>query len=356
MTNVCGTGDWNGPKPGDPDNNSILSASPAFGGIDVSWTLPTVNGFAVAHVIVYRGLLETFDAAIQIAVAGGDSYYDKLDGNYTYYYWIRIVSINGTNGELIGPASAVARPTIEQTIEQLTGKINEGILSQSLKAELDKISILRADLLSEITARENSSITLAQALADVDAGVAVALSFVGQEISTRTTNDAALAETLNLTAVTLGDNIAAATTALQTIITTVDGKVTDIGALYTAQVTVNGLVGGFGVYNDGVLVEAGFDVDRFWVGRSEGDKRKPFIIENDEVFINQAVIQDASIDTAKIKDAAITSAKIGSLALVGSGNFAVKSSLTGARMEMDNETIQVFDVNGTLRVKIGKLE
>lgn len=321
MTNVCGTGGWGGPKPGDPDNVSILTATPAFGGIDVSWTLPTVNSFAVAHVVLYRGLLDTFDAALQLVVVGGDSYYDKIDTNYRYYYWITIVSINGTVGELIGPASAVARSTIEQTIEQLTGKIDAGVLSQSLKAELDKISILRTDLLSEITARENSSITLAQALADVDAGVAEALSFVGQEISTRTTNDAALAETLNLTAVTLGDNIAAATTALQTTITTVDGKVTDIGALYTAKVQVNGLIGGFGVYNNGSVVQAGFDVDTFWVGRTQANKKKPFIINaSGDTYIDSAFISTLTADKLTAGSSAVASGKTFGLATANTIN------------------------------------
>lgn len=340
MTNVCGTGGWSGPKPGDPDNNSVLTATPAFGGIDVSWSMPTTNSFAVSQVLIYRGLLPTFNGAIQIAVSGGNQYYDKVNGQYEYYYWIRIVSINGTEGELIGPASAVARPLIGDLIEQLTGQIDSGSLAQSLKDDLSKISILRADLLNEITARENSNVTLAQALTDVDAGVAEALTFVSQEISTRTSNDAALAEALNLTAVTLGNDFALATTALTTSIDAVTGTV---GAMYTAKVNVNGLIGGFGLANDGATVEAGFDVDRFWVGKSSTNAAweintayalntvvtglgynwkcllahtssqsiglpaavvpsntywtrltktlvKPFIIENDEVFIDQAVI------------------------------------------------------------------
>ena len=67
-------------------------------------------------------------------------------------------------------------------------------------------------------------------------------------------------------------------------------------ALYTAKVDVNGLVGGFGIYNDGVVVEAGFDVDKFWVGRSGPDKIKPFIINNDTVYINNAVIANLTAD------------------------------------------------------------
>lgn len=305
MPGVCGTGDWSGPKPGDPDNNSILSATPAFGGIDVSWTYPSTNPFAVAHVLVYRGVSADYMGAIYLATVSGSMYYDKTDIEMPieYFYWIRLVSINGTYGELIGPASAVARPSIERTIEQLTGKIDAGVLAQSLRAELDQISILNGNLLEEITARENGEITLAQALADVDGGVAQALTFIHEEISSRVTADSAQAENLNLVAATLGDEMAAATTSMTAEIDAMTGTV---NAMYTAKVNVNGLIGGFGLANNGAEVEAGFDVDMFWVGRTNTNKVKPFIIANDVVYINKARIRDADIDTLKIAGNAVT--------------------------------------------------
>lgn len=303
--NVCGTGGWSGPKPGDPDNNSILSATPAFGGIDVSWTYPSTNPFAVAHVLVYRGVSADYMGAIYLATVSGSLYYDKTDIEMPieYFYWIRLVSINGTYGELIGPASAVARPSIERTIEQLTGKIDAGVLAQSLRAELDQISILNGNLLDEITARENGEITLAQALADVDGGVAQALTFIHEEISSRVTADSAQAENLNLVAATLGDEMAAVTTSMTAEIDAVTGTV---NAMYTAKVNVNGLIGGFGLANNGTTVQAGFDVDTFWVGRTNGDKVKPFVIIDGVVYMDDVRIRTASIGTLKIADNAVT--------------------------------------------------
>ena len=55
-TGTCGVGGWGGPLPGDPDNNSVLTATPAFGGIDVSWSYPGTNPQAVAHTVLYRGV------------------------------------------------------------------------------------------------------------------------------------------------------------------------------------------------------------------------------------------------------------------------------------------------------------
>jgi hypothetical protein len=71
--------------------------------------------------------------------------------------------------------------------------------------------------------------------------------------------------------------------------------------------------------------------------------------------ITAAKIEDAAITTAKIGDAQITAAKIQSLSLVGESNFEVKTATTGARIEMTNKGIKVFDASGTLRVHIGDL-
>lgn len=56
-----------------------------------------------------------------------------------------------------------------------------------------------------------------------------------------------------------------------------------------------------------------------------------------------------------IANAAIGAAQIGSIALVGTSNFSVKSGTVGARTEMDSRVIKVFDDNGVLRVKLGDL-
>jgi hypothetical protein len=64
---------------------------------------------------------------------------------------------------------------------------------------------------------------------------------------------------------------------------------------------------------------------------------------------------DMSNVSTVIANAAIGAAQIGSLALVGSNNFSVRTALSGARMEMDSRAIKVFDENGVLRVQMGDL-
>ena len=52
---------------------------------------------------------------------------------------------------------------------------------------------------------------------------------------------------------------------------------------------------------------------------------------------------------------AIKAAQIGSIALVGTSNFSVKTATSGNRMEMDSQVIKVFDSAGVVRVKLGNL-
>jgi len=361
-TGHCGTGGWAGPLPGDPDNNAILAAESVFGGILVSWTLPGLNPHAVAYVELYVNTTPFFASASLLKTVADTEYYDRRDTGATYYYWIRIVSINGTRGEPIGYVSAVAKPLIEDMIELLTEQIDAGLLAQSLKTDLAQISILNANLANEITARENGEITLAEAIAAAEAGVAEALTFINTEITSRTAADAAIAESLTLVAATLGDDIAAVQT---TLTASVDALTGDVYSMYTAKLTVNGLVGGFGIVNDGDEVEAGFDVDTFWIGRTSADKRKPFIVDDGVVYIdegainkltfsklrdesglflvedgrikaqyikaNSASIEDLSVTTAKLANAAITEAKIGTAAITEAkiGTAAITNAKLG---------------------------
>jgi hypothetical protein len=309
-TNFCGTGDWSGPKPGDPDNNSILRATPAFGGVDVTFSYPESNPAAVAHTLLYRahsaiGAVPSFDDAIERAVMAGNFFYDKVDSAVTYYYWIRIVSVNGTVGALIGPASASSRPLIQDLILQLSGQINSGTLATSLRNEIDQLSVLNANLATEVFDRETGETSFAEALLEVQNGIAEAHTFILNEVNTRIDNNQVVAGSINGLGVTFQDQVATVVTNTTAAIEVVNGKATAIGALYTTRLTANGLVGGFGVFNDGTTVEAGFDVDTFWVGRTNADKRKPFIVVGNETFIDEAVINKLTFSKLRSDDGAV---------------------------------------------------
>lgn len=408
----CGTGGWSGPKPGDPDmTNLLLKATAAFGGIDVEWTFPNINPNAVAYTVIYRSLLPDPATAIQLVFAQGNFYFDAVDRNVRYYYWIRVHSINGTPGDLIGPASATAKARIEQTIEELTGKIDAGVLAQSLKKEIDRIELNSLGITQEMLDRAANDNALGVRINEVSAYTGTTRALLQEEVVARTSANEAFVSTVNSLYATLNGNIAAVQTQvvalsnnvqtlaskvdrlesqvgddlaqvmqqMQAKIDVVDGKVVAIGALWTAQVNVNGLIGGFGVYNDGRIVEAGFDVDRFWVGRTGANKRKPFIIENNIVYIDDAAIN--KLVFSKLRDETgsfiVSNGKIQAKYLqvdtlivnkAQSNNYVpgvsgwymgpdgtveINGVGTGGRMIITPTLIRILDAAGMLRVRMG---
>lgn len=212
VENVCGTGGWTGPKPGDPDNSITLAAVPAYGGIDIVITYPTVNPFAVAFINLYRSDTSSIDNAMLVTKFTGTYFFDRIDSTTTYWYWVELVSINGTVMDRIGPASAQAKPTIEQMLLILTGQIDAGLLAQALRSEIGKITPLTENIGQEIQDRLAANEALQQALAAVQNDMGTTMTYVQQEIQQRKDADSALVTSINSIAAGVAGNAAAITT------------------------------------------------------------------------------------------------------------------------------------------------
>ena len=394
----CGIGTGNVPKPGDPDNSVAIFARTVSGGIQVTWTYPRVNSHAVAYITLFRGLTNKFSEASELGKVAGSNYFDPLtpDKQTIYYYWIQITSVNGTTADTVGPASAYAKSKADNAAEGLTAEINEGHLAEDLRTKIDQITMTRSELLDSIAKYTANNEALTKALADVRNGVTESIGLVNESILTtnkgqdalatrlnvvaavnsdnaaaileertarvaadsahttlitnvqaqtanaaaavldetnaRTTADSALASQISTVQSTLNGNIASAKQTMETRINELTGE---IDAMITFKVDVNGNVGGFGVYGTGQRIEAGFDVDRFWIGRN-GLKTKPFIIDNGIVYIDKAKIREADIETLHIADGALSAMQ--SNTGTASTNIPVQGirNLTSASVTMSN--------------------
>lgn len=341
MALVCGTGDWSGPKPGDPNSNIKLWATPAFGGIDVGWTYPTINPHAVAHVILYRSSSPDVDTSTTLAIVNGSTYYDKTTSasSITWFYWVQVVSVNGTYGEMVGPISSTARPTIEDIMLGMSTRIDEGVLAQDLREKIEKITLNSLQIDQEILNRAAEDAELGAAYNEVMAYSENTRALLQSEVLAQASKDAAFVDSVNTLYAQVGEDVAAirlvqsshvdalksqaadiktveatlnGSTAtgeigLVSTVEKVAGKADELGSLYTVKLqstNVEGqnIIGGFGVYNNGQTVQAGFDVDQFWIGRTSGDGTKPFIMEGEEVFIKEAVIKSLTFNKLRADD------------------------------------------------------
>jgi hypothetical protein len=137
--------------------------------IIVSWSLPAVSLGSHAKTIIYRSTTNDPATATQVGIEAGSRFVDEtVLAGVTYFYWIRMVSINGTTGNLIGPASATAPLFYDALNNELVGRIDLNNFSGDLKGEIARIDSIYNDLLDEVTNRQVSETTLSTAIGDLD--------------------------------------------------------------------------------------------------------------------------------------------------------------------------------------------
>ena len=234
---VCGTGGWSGPRPGDPDNAISLSAVGRFGAIEVSWTYPSTNAFAVSHFRVFRGTASSIESAMPIRIASGSSILDKIEvGDKTrYYYWVLVVSIHGTESEPIGPASAISLPVEDEILSAISGRLNVSMLDADLRAGIMRIPLMEENLSREILDRVNGNASLAAALSAVQSSTDQALTYIYDETVARASADEAMVSSIQSIAAGLGDASAAIVEEKLVRATKDDAMASQISILYSGM-------------------------------------------------------------------------------------------------------------------------
>lgn len=176
-------------------------------------------------------------------------------------------------------------------------------------------------------------------------------------------------------------------------------EVAQIKASYVVKLDNNGYVAGFGLYNTGASADFAVIADRFWIGSPGSSRVRPFIVSGGTVYIDTAMIREASIQQGKlgpisfgkITDAQgrpvttlagklradaidvaslqVTDANIAGVLrsnqvasngqprwmLDKNGGMTLNGSAAAGRMEIRDNVIKVFDSVGRLRVQLGDL-
>ena len=351
MASVCGVGVTT-PIPGDPDlNNSVLTARGQFQGIRLDWTWPSVNPEAVAYTGIWRSPGGNFDLASPLANAQGNTYLDTADVEVGigFYYWVQLVSVYGTRGDVIGPAYGVMQPSVEAILEMLKDRVGQDLLDTGLLNQLGEISALGTSLYDENLARLGQESLFASQLAQLQADLGTIDTLVLNETQERVTDDAALVGQINGILATFNNSVAAiqqeqlALATADTVFVgqieslqasigggsvslntfqTVTGEIIDdvvaLEATYGVKIDNEGYVSGFAQNNNGTESTFTIAASRFAIvippaqgATSESplnDVVTPFVVDtvNGETVI-------ALNATALIPDARITNAMIGNV-------------------------------------------
>ena len=281
--------------------------------------------------------------------------------------------------------------TITQTVNALalqvtqnTSKIEE--VDGRLAATASQLTALRAQYRND-----NGQGDLTDALRGWDS-----LTSFNQEVKVRAEQDLAIVSSVTILTAQVGTNKgqvtdleqvvvtnnAATATAIQQLQVNVNGNTALINTTSTALADTNGKLStiwsvkmelnsngqyvaagvglsiepnGIGALQSQFLVNA----NRFAVINGAGATSIPFIVENNQVFIQSAFIKDGSITMLKITDALQSDNYIaGSTGwrLTKTGTFEINGSVAGqGKMTMTNRSLRVYDAAGVKRVQLGDL-
>ena len=149
--------------------------------------------------------------------------------------------------------------------------------------------------------------------------------------------------------------------AIQIEATATANKVTGLEAQYTVKLDVGGRVSGFGLASSTTYSDFAVNADRFYIAPPSGSSKgiSPFMVLTTPTVINgitvptgtymqSAFIHNGSIDIAKINKASITD-----LSAISANIGHFKSAPTGARLEIQDSVLTVYDANNRLRVRLG---
>ena len=134
-----------------------------------------------------------------------------------------------------------------------------------------------------------------------------------------------------------------------------------LGLTYNGQKYSAGMVMQLSNSNQGLISQILFDAGRFAIMTSStgGSYTLPFVVENNQVFINSLLVKNGSITNAMIGNFIQSNNYVWNQTgwrLDKNGTFENYGSTPGeGAMKLTNETISVRDANGRLRVQIGRL-
>lgn len=256
---------------------------------------------------------------------------------------ITLIDQNLIDG-LIAEAQARGAAITQEKTERQTADTS---LASQITTVTAAVGRNAAAIQQEVTARANADNALTQTINTQIATVNGNLSALQQSQTTTANNVSALSRSVSTLQVTVGQN----TSAIQQEALTRANKDGEIQSRYTIKIDTNGYVSGFGLIQEANNATPRSDfiirADRFAIGNPSwfgNPIRVPFIVLTTTdnkgnppgVYMDEAMIKNASIGTAKIDDASVNTLKI-------AGNAVTIPVYS----EILYETPAVWDKNGT---------
>lgn len=366
-----------------PPAPAAAAAAGVYGGIALGWESPFNQYNIHAYVEVWRSEEPDPTTRVLLDASRGTSYFDRIleKGEKTYYYWLCSVSEFGRRGPFTDMLTATKPADVDEVLEELNGRLD--------------LSMLNAVFQADYQGLKNALSSTSQTLASVNTTV----SAQGQTLSNLSGTVNAQGQTLN--------NLSGTVSGQATQITNLSASINQQAAItssyaasWSLTLNSNGYVSGMASYNNGSKSEFAIVADVFWLATSANTKVRPFIVENNTVYMNAAVIKDASITSAKIANVSfgkivdsngnpvmqvsgklradlidVGTIQVGNANISGiiqsnavgsngqprwvldkNGGLSLNSVGGSGRMEVRDSVIKCYDASNRLRLHIGNLQ
>lgn len=295
--------------PPDPTNVTI---SAAVSSIILTWDLPTDRS-NFSFLKIWRSTTNLFSNAQIIGTGSGIMYvdYDIIEGQ-SYYYWIQAVSKSNIDGTVVGAGTAIPATDPTGALTQLKAYGVQGLPYYHLATA----TTINGVSLSAGTYIWNATI----GTATIDTAMIKNAAITSAKISTLT-----------------ADKITFNSGAGQVLSAAVINGATITGTTSISAPTITGGSISGNTITGGTITGSSINGGEFYSPSSSSWRFKV----DSNGYLN-------ATDVTLTGDITATSGTF-------YGNLSVKSNATGARMEIYNNVIKVFDSAGTLRVKLGDL-
>ncbi|EFK6884104.1 host specificity protein J [Escherichia coli] len=343
-----------------------FKATGGFGSVLLEWDMPNYRGHSLTE--IWRGTEDNLADAVLVATTPGQVYGDPVDPGWSGFYWIRFVNAAGVKGPWNAEKGTQAQTQIgvKAIIDQIRDEAAKSPVVSELRKEIKN---------AQGQAVKDAAIKTTEVVGTLREETTRTIGGIETRISTL---DSSTSESLN----------------------EVDKRITKLDkeggeaflAMWSKKAGVDGITAGIGIVagkdSEGRPVsQVAISASQLFVfdPNNPDNTAYPFAVSGGKVVIPKAMIYDAVIETLVSRKVVADEVKAGvsitspviRSAVIQNGNFQVDSqgnlnigglfsvtsqgqltirySNQNVGLVIRNDKIEVYDQNGRLAVRIGRL-
>lgn len=295
-------------KPGDKDNSvsrptkpQNVKATGGFGSILVTWDNPTYSGHAYAE--VFRHTENAISEATLIATVNANVFGDIVPLGSKFFYWVRFVNINNTEGAHSNAVYAETSQNISEVIDEIGDQMRESELIQELNSG---ISLMDEALSKEIEERLTDAARLREDISVISIASGNNTSEIRETKRLVSDVNISLSQQINTVQSELGETKSAVQNSSQAIATINEDGSSAHKAMWATKAQAGQITAGIGIIakSDGTS-QVAVSASQFFVfdpNNPNGTITPTFAIDKGRVVIPKALIENATIQILQAQE------------------------------------------------------